>query len=160
MKMGSREPVLELLLAGDESVSPMGGHGGVAIGIITGFDAAGRPLVALSGAPPDEGKPARSTVPLRRGQLGVEVVLAFEGGDTERPVIMGLLVEPGRGPGDLEAEVDGETLVLSAKREIVLRCGKASITLTKAGKILLRGAYLLSRSSGVHRIKGASVQIN
>jgi hypothetical protein len=160
MKTVSRESVLELLLAGEESVSPAGAHGGVTIGTITGFDAAGRPLVTLSAGPPGEERPARSTVPLRRNQLGVEVVLAFEGGHTERPIIMGLLVAPGDGPRKLEAEVDGETLVLSAKREIVLRCGQASITLTRAGKILLRGAYLLSRSSGVHRIKGASVQIN
>ena len=30
----------------------------------------------------------------------------------------------------------------------------------RAGKVLIRGAYLLSRSSGVNRIKGGSVQIN
>ena len=47
--------------------------------------------------------------------------------------------------------------MLTADKEIELRCGKASITLTKAGKILLRGEYLLSRSSGVNRIKGGSV---
>jgi hypothetical protein len=160
MKTGSREPVLELLLAEDESVSPTSAHGGVAIGTITGFDAAGRPLVTLSEAPPDEAKPARTTIPLGGSRLGAEVVLAFEGGNTDRPIIMGLLVEPGQGQRKLEAEVDGEALVLSAKREIVLRCGKASITLTRAGKVLLRGAYLLSRSSGVNRVKGASVQIN
>ena len=28
------------------------------------------------------------------------------------------------------------------------------------GKVLIRGTYLLSRSSGVNRIKGGSVQIN
>ena len=44
--------------------------------------------------------------------------------------------------------------------EIELRCGKASLILTRAGKVLIRGAYLLSRSSGVNRIKGGSVQIN
>ena len=33
-------------------------------------------------------------------------------------------------------------------------------TLTRAGKILIRGAYLLARSSGVNRIQGGSVQIN
>ena len=58
------------------------------------------------------------------------------------------------------AELDGERLVLSAKQEIVLQCGRASITLTRAGKVLIRGSYLSSRSSGVHRIKGASVDIN
>ena len=49
---------------------------------------------------------------------------------------------------------------MTADREITLRCGKASITLTGAGKLLLHGAYLLSRSLGVNRIKGGSVQIN
>ena len=53
-----------------------------------------------------------------------------------------------------------ERLELTAEREIVLRVGDASITLTRAGKIILRGTYVLSRSSGVNRIKGGSVQIN
>ena len=61
--------------------------------------------------------------------------------------------------GGARVEIDGETLTLSAEREIVLRCGKASLTLTRAGKVLIRGAYLLSRSSGANRIKGGSVQI-
>ncbi len=38
------------------------------------------------------------------------------------------------------ATADGERLVLTAEKEIVLECGKASITLTRAGKILIRGA--------------------
>ena len=41
-----------------------------------------------------------------------------------------------------------------------MRCGEASITLTRAGKVLIRGAYVLSRSSGANRIKGAAVEIN
>ena len=59
-----------------------------------------------------------------------------------------------------QATVDDQRLELKAEREIVLRCGKASITLTRAGKILLRGAYLFSRSTGVNKIKGGSVQLN
>jgi hypothetical protein len=51
-------------------------------------------------------------------------------------------------------------MIVSAKEELVLRCGKASITLTKAGKVMIKGSYLLSRSSGVNRIKGGSVQLN
>lgn len=57
-------------------------------------------------------------------------------------------------------ERNGERLVFEAEQEIVLKCGRASITLTRAGKILIRGAYLLARSSGVNRIQGGSVQIN
>jgi hypothetical protein len=42
----------------------------------------------------------------------------------------------------------------------VLRCGEASLTLTREGKILLRGTYLSSRATGVHRIQGGTVEIN
>ena len=56
--------------------------------------------------------------------------------------------------------IDGERVVFEAKKEIVLKCGESSITLTKAGKILIKGKYLLNRSSGVNRIMGGSVQIN
>ncbi|MFT6389713.1 MAG: hypothetical protein ACJAUP_003106 [Cellvibrionaceae bacterium] len=56
--------------------------------------------------------------------------------------------------------VDGNKLVLEAKEEIVLKCGESSITLTKSGKILIRGKYLLNRSTGVNRIMGGSVQVN
>jgi hypothetical protein len=41
-----------------------------------------------------------------------------------------------------------------------LQCGKASITLTRAGKVLINGAYVSSRSSGVNRLKGGSIQLN
>ena len=60
----------------------------------------------------------------------------------------------------VEADSDGQRLIVTAKEEIVLRCGQASITLTKAGKVLIRGTYVSSRSSGVNRLKGGSVQIN
>jgi uncharacterized protein (DUF2345 family) len=62
--------------------------------------------------------------------------------------------------GASEATVDGERVVLTAQQEIVLRCGDASITLTKAGKIIIRGQYILSRSSGVNRVQGGSIQLN
>jgi hypothetical protein len=99
----------------------------------------------------------------------------FEAGDPLKPVILGALQpKPANAPiasdnqgshsqptdNAFEVKTEGDRILLSAKSEIVFNCGKASIVLTKAGKILLRGAYLLARSSGVNRIKGASVQIN
>lgn len=53
-----------------------------------------------------------------------------------------------------------EELILTAQKQLTIRCGESSITLTAAGKIILRGKYIVSRSSGVQRIKGGSVQIN
>ena len=61
---------------------------------------------------------------------------------------------------DGEVLCDGEKVEVNAERELVLRCGKASITLTRAGKILLRGAYVSTRATGVNRVQGGSVQIN
>lgn len=72
-------------------------------------------------------------------------------------------VQPALAPEDdaeQEIEVDGKRIVFTAKNEIVLRCGKSSITLTRAGKIIISGEYVVSRSAGVNRIRGGSVQIN
>jgi len=97
------------------------------------------------------------------------VMLAFEDNDPDRPVIVDVIVNEiqetsppvtvNRNELD-DVRIDGQTVTFDAKKEIVLRCGKSSITLTRAGKVLIRGAYLLNRSSGVNRIKGGSVQIN
>jgi Domain of unknown function (DUF6484) len=162
--------VLELLLSdGTSSEGSNSQPSNVAVGIFTGFDPEGRPCIALSDGETEQPVPARSVVSLGQSQLGCEVVLAFDRGDRERPIVLGVLQPPRdeKVPEEItpslrevEAELDGERLELSAKREIVLRCGKASITLTRAGKVLIRGAYLLSRSSGANRIKGGSVQIN
>jgi Domain of unknown function (DUF6484) len=112
---------------------------------------------------------ARTFVKLSNAQIGNEVALAFEDGDATKPIILGILQDPQEQTRDAanesaigspELKPDQESIVLSAARDLTLVCGKASITLTNAGKILLRGAYLLSRSSGVNRIKGGSVQIN
>ena len=85
-----------------------------------------------------------------------------------RPIIMGVLqAHPLPAPAGnptpqqlVSVQADDDRLVLSAEREIVLRCGNASITLTRAGKVLIKGAYILSRSSGYNKIKGAAVDIN
>jgi hypothetical protein len=89
--------------------------------------------------------------------------LVIAEGNMTQPVIIGLIrtdLSVTAETSPVEAHVDGQRVVLSAQKEIVLKCGKASITLTRAGKVLIRGAYLLSRSSGVNRIKGGSVQMN
>jgi hypothetical protein len=58
------------------------------------------------------------------------------------------------------AVVDGEVVELRGNERVELRCGKASIVMTKEGKIILSGTYLSSASSGAHRIRGGSVEIN
>jgi hypothetical protein len=134
---------------------------GVLIGKLVGFDGH-RPLVGFESDVRRECLLARSTIPLTHQQIGNNVVVAFENGDERKPIITGLLWNSNSSPAKqpIVAQLDGERLSLTAEKEIVLRCGKASITLTRAGKVLIKGAYLLSRSSGVNSIKGGSVQIN
>jgi len=108
---------------------------------------------------------ARSSVDLQGPHIGSSVVLLFERGDRERPLVVGVLrgsagwplVEQ---PAQVEVDADGNRMIVNARQQLVLRCGKASITLTRAGKVLIEGSYVLSRSTGVNRIKGGSVQLN
>lgn len=133
---------------------------GVVIGTLLELDVIGSPRVDYPGNS-GGALPARALTALDSSKVGREVALMFEDGDPLRPLLLGVLTKPGRPePRAVQVDMDGERIVFTGRKEIVLRCGKASITLTRAGKVLLRGAYVSSRSSGVNRVKGGSVQIN
>jgi len=149
----------------------------VIIGVLVGFDHQNRPLVAFSGNPQSTAIPASYTSPLSHDDIGYNVALLLVGGDIEQPLIIGpikdsleqIKIEPESLIQYKEKtdsllstiQVDGEEeLIITANKTITLQCGDASITLTKEGKILLRGKYISSRASGMQTIKGGSVQIN
>jgi hypothetical protein len=146
---------------------------GLVVGELIGFTNNLEPLVQCRGNPLEAPLPARAILDLDADAIGREVVLMFEGGDATRPVVLGILrdrLQPSSarvvstpatlGSAGFEAEIDGERLEIRAKREIAIRVGKASIVLTHDGKVLIRGEYLLSRSSGPNRIRGGSVELN
>jgi len=136
------------------------------IGRLQGFNLLEQPLIA--GLLTNQGQvlSARTTVPLRRSMVGRDVVVLFESGNAQLPIIMGV-IEP-RALAECETtpepgvaiQADGEQHHITAEREIVLRCGEASITLTRAGKVIIKGNYILSRSTGYNKIKGAAIDIN
>lgn len=139
---------------------------GVRVGTLVGITDDGRtPLVVFPGRRGSAAVAARATIDLHGDHIGQEVALIFEECDAGRPIVLGCLARQTGWPGDtrpdpVSIDVDGERLLVSAKDQLVLRCGKASVTLTKAGKVLIQGTYVSSRSSGVNRIKGGSVQLN
>ena len=167
-----------------ENISP----GEIIIGTIQGIDQDGRALVSFSGNINDSPIPAISTISITHKLSGRQVALLFTEGNINSPVIMGIIHNPlndilenfelshpettrnnSTTNEKLQKEktlvqedivIDGKRIVIEGKQEIVFKCGESSITLTKAGKILIRGKYLLSRSTGVNRILGGSVQVN
>jgi hypothetical protein len=150
----------------DDLESVQSRPGGAVIGTLIGFKDDGcTPLVLVAAQLGSRAAPARTTIDLHAAHIGREVVLMFENSDPCRPIVMGVLRKPHENllnapPGRVEVDADGERMIVSAAEQLVLRCGSASITLTKAGKILIHGAYVSNRSSGVMRIKGGSVQLN
>jgi uncharacterized protein DUF6484 len=157
-----------LLLVRDRATKPAVSNlfSGAVIGEFIGMNHQGRtPLVLYPGQTGSAAVAARSVVDLHHRDIGRPVVLMFDEANSCAPIIMGLLREshewpPPETPPQVEVDIDGERVVVSGKQQIVLRCGKASITLTREGKVLIQGAYLSSHSSGVNRIKGGSVEIN
>jgi hypothetical protein len=136
------------------------------IGTLVGFRDDGRvPLVLFPGQSGSSALAAVAVVDVHESHIGCQVVLLFEAGNPCRPIIMGLLRQERartlpEQPGTVQVDADGERMTVTAQEQLVLRCGKASVTLTKAGKIIVEGSYISNRSSGVLRIKGGSVQMN
>lgn len=177
---GEKEVALEC-----EAVQPFSGMtpGEIVIGVVSGINPEGSPLVDYPGNPTSQTLVAISTLSITHQHVGRQIALLFAQGDPLQPVVMGLihsplnalienfelslkspaLVDEGVALTDSPMDVvnvDGKRIVIEGEEEVVLKCGEASITLTKAGKVLIRGKYLLSRSSGVNRIMGGAVQVN
>lgn len=86
-------------------------------------------------------------------------------GGLEVVAVVGLALAPPLAPlapagAPIEADVDGQRLRLHAEREIVLSCGKASITLRANGRVIIQGTQIESYAEGTNRIKGGQVRIN
>ncbi len=153
--------------------------GEIIIGTLIGLNGSGQPLVDFPQNPTSMPITAMSTTAVTQQQVARQVALLFNQGDLKQPIIMGLIHSPLQAMlenyvQDSETEkvelaanlniedinVEGNKVTFEAQDEMVFKCGESSITLTKAGKVLIRGKYLLNRSSGVNRIMGGSVQVN
>lgn len=147
-------------------ISPTLENSSVQVGVLIGFRNDGAvPLVLVPGNTNQRALAARTTLDLHGKHIGRSVTLLFENGDPALPIVTGLLAQPASSvshgePLKVQIETDEDRLLLESPKQLVLRCGKASITLTRDGKVLIHGTYLSSRSTGVIRIKGGSVQLN
>jgi hypothetical protein len=149
-----------------------GATAGVIVGTLVAIGEAGTPWVDFPGnhLGPLE---ARSILgKSQAGQVALDrtILLAFENGNAAAPIILGVVQDTVRETPvtevlrlherSPEVVVDGRRLVLDASQEIVIRCGKSSITLAKDGRIIVKGTNLISRASRTNKIKGSTVRIN
>ena len=93
------------------------------------------------------------------------MLVLFENGDAHRPIVVGVVrVDRTGAPkplsGDVEVSADGARMIINARRELVLQCGKASITLQQDGTVRIVGERILSRANGPNRVQGGSVLLN
>jgi hypothetical protein len=150
-----------------------GARAGLCVGWIVRISVDGHPLVDFPGNPrgPVEARHIGATLPDGFTTAAApNVLLAFERGDLSRPIIVGFIGDS-LVPAAERAEtiirekewsvrVDRKSVVFDAEDEIVLRCGKSSVTLRKDGKIVLKGVEIVSRAVETNKIKGANVLIN
>lgn len=124
---------------------------------VAGFDSDGAPLLRIPGLPhPVRG---RSAVALDRKSCGKMAVAMAEGGDWNAPILIGIILESGTSAKAATARLE-KRIAFEAEGEIVLRCGRSSLSMTRDGDIVIRGVNLLSRAAAVNKIKGGAVHLN
>ncbi len=124
----------------------------------------GGAIVARVSAALDDGTLAAAA---RDGQ---DALVVFEDGDSARPVVVallrpetpvvGALIAVPSSRAEAVARVDGKRVVIEGNEEVVLHCGRASLTLRKDGSVILRGVNVVSQAQQVQKIRGGKVQIN
>jgi len=164
------------LLEADHAVSPRSGR-------ILSYLGDHRAIVECGGSAPVM---ARCLATLAGNALadaasrGARISFVAAHGDPNSPIVIGItddndLKVPVRNPrapacpsqahasdNTMEVRIDGEPkqLQVVANEELVLRCGRASITMLRNGQIFIEGTYVETYASETNRIKGAQVRIN
>ena len=152
-------PLLEEIINSTNSYSdgPVENITDVVVGTIKGIDSEGNILVDYPFNPTGEPVAAKAMRILDEGHTGRDVALMFEGGDHRKPIIAGLMHTPGHAH---DTCTEQKNIVISAKEELSLVCGKAFIHLKKDGSIIINGTTIVSRASGNHDIKGGMINLN
>jgi len=91
--------------------------------------------------------------------LGAKVLLAFDGGDPTRPIILGILHDQARTAGRT-IRLKASRIVLEAEDELLLQCGEASFEARRNGRVDLKGRDVVSRATRTNKVRGSTVLVN
>ena len=130
---------------------------GVTIGIVTGVDSTGSPIVRFQNEEIAAAVVWMPTTPQWADCIGGRVILSLLDGDERQPIVLGLLDPP---QSCVDARGTPEALHVESTRALLIECGEAKIALREDGRIEIRGTHIISRSSGPNKLKGGSVHIN
>jgi hypothetical protein len=123
---------------------------------LCGVDEQDHLLVRMSGE--SSPRPARIGVAvddaLLRQAAGREQQVLLACPPDSAPIVMALLREK------LDPASKDGCVRIAAPEQLELRCGRASLVLKGDGRVTVRGTRIVSASSGPHKIKGASVELN
>lgn len=147
----------------------VGSESDLIIGQFIGLDEQQRPLITSSLHIKPVVAQAIVTINDDPMLLSGNSVILFMGSDL--PIIMGFVGDTLQNQkqtsfglvGDTltsSLHVDGKKINLQAQNEVVLKCGKSSLSLSRNGKVTIKGTNITTRSSGANKIKGANVQVN
>jgi hypothetical protein len=147
------------------SVDAVAGH-------LAGVDDEGRLLFRADGShslhPVSIGVPLSDDELVRAARLERRVIVLRTNGGPARGVLVGILRErvgaeardAANAAGGVNVKVDGDAVRITAQSELELRCGKSRLLMHKDGRIEISGNYLISRSRGPVKIKGATIALN
>lgn len=139
---------------------------GLQIGKLLALVDAGRvALVVIDSCTDGTAQRARTILDLNQRHIGAVIAVMFEDGDPSRPIVIGVVREAAvwpleSVPGQVEVEADGARLIVSALQTLVLRCGRASLTMRADGRIEINGEHIVTQAVHANRIRGGSVELN
>ena len=96
---------------------------------------------------------------------GVDVAFISQNDDERAGYVLGIIERPDAIPRSVATATidrDGEASVIKiqARQRLELTCGRAALTMNADGTVVLKGTTVVSRASGVNKIRGAAVRIN
>jgi hypothetical protein len=149
----------------ENSKSKPASPAGILIGLIVDIHATGLPIVEILDPAFVNDQPivAQAICSLSALKVGRQCAVSLTAGDRPSAIVLGQLQSSVFGLGD-SAEIsvsqsEGK-IDIQSDNEINLRCGKATLRMTSAGLVEIRGKKVVSHSSGLNRIRGGSVKLN